>query len=48
MDYILGGIILIVIIIVIIKLIRDKKTGKSKCGGDCSSCTMCNKGEDEE
>lgn len=38
-----GSIVVLVIILAIVaavvaKMIRDKKNGKSSCGGDCSSC----------
>ena len=39
---ILVSVILIVIVAVIIRImIRDKKMGKSTCGGSCASCKMC-------
>ena len=38
---IIVGLILILIIVLIIKsMIKDKKTGKSLCTHDCSSCGM--------
>ena len=38
---IIVGLILILIILLIIKsMIKDKKTGKSLCTHDCSSCGM--------
>lgn len=42
MDYLLGTIIAGLVIFVVIKLVRDKKKGKSCCGGDCSNCSACN------
>ncbi|MCR5269263.1 MAG: FeoB-associated Cys-rich membrane protein [Lachnospiraceae bacterium] len=34
--------LLIVIVAVIIsRLIKDKKQGKSSCGGNCAHCRMC-------
>ena len=39
---ILISIALIVLIVLIIRsMIRDKKMGKSTCGGSCASCKMC-------
>ncbi len=38
------GVSLLLIIIVteiIIKMINDKKQGKSTCGGNCAHCKMC-------
>ena len=43
MDYLLGAIIAAAVIFVVVKLVRDKKKGKSCCGGDCSNCSGCNK-----
>ncbi len=35
--------ILLILIVtgIVIKLIRDKKQGKSTCGGNCAHCNMC-------
>ena len=39
---ILISIVLVVLIVLIIRsMIRDKKMGKSTCGGNCASCKMC-------
>ena len=39
---ILISIVLIALVTVIIRImIRDKKMGKSTCGGSCASCKMC-------
>ena len=39
---ILISIVLIVLVAMIIQtMIRDKKMGKSTCGGSCASCKMC-------
>ena len=39
---ILITIVLIALVILIIRImIRDKKMGKSTCGGSCASCKMC-------
>lgn len=35
---IVGGILLAIIGLVIWKMVRDKKNGKSSCGGDCAHC----------
>ncbi|MBO4266756.1 MAG: FeoB-associated Cys-rich membrane protein [Lachnospiraceae bacterium] len=36
------SIIMIALVTVIIRtMIRDKKMGKSACGGSCASCKMC-------
>lgn len=39
-----GGVVAAVVGAVIVKLIRDKKRGKSSCGGGCAGCAssgMC-------
>ena len=42
MGTIIISIILIVLVALIIRtMIRDKKMGKSTCGGSCASCKMC-------
>ena len=42
MGTILITIVLIALVTVIIRtMIRDKKMGKSTCGGSCASCKMC-------
>ena len=39
---ILISVALIALIVLIIRsMIRDKKMGKSTCGGSCASCKMC-------
>ena len=35
---IVGGILLAIIGLIIWKMVRDKKNGKSSCGGDCAHC----------
>lgn len=39
-DIIVGGILLAIVVSIILKMIRDKKAGKSSCGcgGGCSGC----------
>lgn len=38
-TYIVGGIVLLAVVLIILKMVRDKKAGKSiQCGGDCSHC----------
>ena len=42
MGTILITIVLIALVAVIIRtMIRDKKMGRSSCGGSCASCKMC-------
>lgn len=38
---IVGGILLLVVVLIVRGIIRDKKSGKHSCGGDCSHCQGC-------
>lgn len=38
---VVGAVLLTVVTLIIKKMIRDKKSGKSSCGGDCSRCKGC-------
>ena len=40
---IVGGVRAIIVGLLIWKMIKDKKTGKSSCGGDCAHCKGCGK-----
>lgn len=35
---IVGGVLAVIVALIIVWMIRDKKAGKSSCGGDCSHC----------
>ena len=36
------GLVLLAVVILIVRImIRDKKQGKSSCGGNCASCGAC-------
>ena len=37
-DIIVGGVLLVIVAAIVIKMIRDKKAGKSACG--CGSCLL--------
>ena len=39
-DIIVGGILLVIVASIVVKMIRDKKAGRSSCGcgGGCSGC----------
>ena len=44
-------ILIAVVSLIILKMIRDKKAGKTSCGGGCSSCAMgsfCHKGNEND
>lgn len=38
---IVGGILAVIVGLIIWKLVKDKKSGKSSCGGDCAHCKGC-------
>ncbi len=40
-TWIVGGILAVIVAAVIVKMIRDKRSGKSCCSGDCSHCGGC-------
>lgn len=40
---IVGGVLAVIVGLLIWKMIKDKKTGKSSCGGDCAHCKGCGK-----
>lgn len=42
------AIVLFVVAIVIYNIIRDKRKGKSSCGGNCLNCSMCSKSQVQE
>lgn len=32
--------LLLIVVLIIVKLVKDKKTGKSSCGCNCAHCAM--------
>ncbi len=40
---IVGSVLAVIVGLLIWKLIKDKKAGKSSCGGDCAHCRGCGK-----
>ena len=36
-----GAVVLAIIALIVMKLVKDKRAGKSSCGCDCGSCTGC-------
>ena len=40
---IVGGVLAIIVGLMVWKMIKDKKAGKSSCGGDCAHCRGCGK-----
>lgn len=37
-TWIVGGILVVIVGLIVWKMLRDKKNGKSSCGGDCAHC----------
>ena len=33
--------LVLIVTCIVLKLIKDKKHGKSSCGGNCAHCNMC-------
>ena len=40
-NIVLVAVVVLITGLVIRSMIRDKKAGKSSCGGNCSSCGLC-------
>jgi hypothetical protein len=40
-NIIVSAILIAVVALIIRGMIRDKKAGKSSCGGNCASCGLC-------
>lgn len=38
-----GTMLLAVVVVIVVNMIRDKRSGKSSCGGDCAHCGGCGK-----
>ncbi|MBO4390910.1 MAG: FeoB-associated Cys-rich membrane protein [Lachnospiraceae bacterium] len=39
---VISFLLLLVVAGIILSMIRDKKMGRSSCGGNCSHCNLCN------
>lgn len=37
-SILVGAILLVIVVLIIRKLVKDKRAGKSSCGGNCSAC----------
>lgn len=35
------AVLVVVVACILFKLIKDKKQGRSSCGGNCAHCSMC-------
>ena len=42
-SLLVGAILLAVVALVVVKLVRDRRSGRHTCGGDCGSCGACKK-----
>ena len=40
-TWIIGGILAVIVTAIIIKMVRDRRSGKGTCGGDCGRCRGC-------
>lgn len=40
-TWIIGGVLALIVAAVIVKMIRDRRSGKSCCSGDCGKCGGC-------
>ena len=38
---VVGAILLLIVVLIVRNIVKDKKSGKSSCGGDCSHCRGC-------
>lgn len=38
---IVGGILLLIVGAIVYRMLKDKKSGKHVCGGDCGHCKGC-------
>ncbi|MCM1256969.1 MAG: FeoB-associated Cys-rich membrane protein [Roseburia sp.] len=40
-TFVVGAILVGIVALIIRSMMRDKKSGKSQCGGDCGHCKGC-------
>lgn len=40
-TWIIGGVLAVIVAAIIIKRVRDKRSGKGGCNGDCERCHGC-------
>ena len=40
-TFVVGAVLVLVVAAIVRSMIKDKKSGKSACGGDCSHCKGC-------
>lgn len=37
-NWIVGGVVVVIVGLIIRSMVRDKRAGKSACGGNCANC----------
>ncbi|MDE7360894.1 MAG: FeoB-associated Cys-rich membrane protein [Oscillospiraceae bacterium] len=47
-SVIVGAGVLAVVTAIIVNAVRDKRAGKSSCGGDCAHCGCCHHAQDQK
>lgn len=47
-SVIVGAGVLAVVVMIIVNAVRDKRAGKSSCGGDCAHCGCCHRAQDKK
>ena len=40
-TFVVGAILVLIVELIVRGIVKDKKSGKSSCGGDCSHCRGC-------
>ena len=40
-TFVVGAILVLIVGLIVRGIVKDKKSGKSSCGGDCSHCRGC-------
>ena len=40
-TFVVGAIVVLIVGLIVRGIVKDKKSGKSSCGGDCSHCRGC-------
>lgn len=50
-TFVVAGVVIAALVLAVLELHKDKKAGKSLCGGKCSECAggcMCHRTEESE
>ena len=40
-TWIVGGILAVIVAAIIVKMVKDRRSGKGVCSGDCGKCHGC-------